>query len=159
MLSSVFIRGHYTSRPHFFVKSFRVNFDKIFDDMLTLWADSINLNLMTFASAPGAFKKFKRTPWRFQQTFRTPLKDLDRFVETILATARIEHCTITIDEVLFDPKNVRAALPHANIALNHDFSIEADGEEVKKLLAAAFSDWIDFLFVPGSQAIHHLCGS
>jgi hypothetical protein len=103
---------------------------------------------MTFASAPGTFKKFKRTTWRFQQTFRTPLKDLDRFVETILDTARIEHCTITIDEVVFDPKNVWAALPYANIVLNHDFSIEADGEEVKKLLVAAFSDWIDFLFVP-----------
>ena len=36
---------------------------------------------MTVTQTPGAVKKFRRTPWRFQQTVERPeASDLERFV-------------------------------------------------------------------------------
>ena len=107
---------------------------------------------MTLSSTPGSIRKFARTPWKFQTTFNTPLKKLDSFVTAILADqGGYEKGIVTIDEVVFEPRNLKELLA-ANLLsteFGHDWSIVAKGKtQVRELLEAAFSDWVDFSFVP-----------
>jgi hypothetical protein len=108
--------------------------------------------IMTVTETPGELNKFGRTPWRFQRTFQTPRKNLQPFVATIMAAMRqTETATVTLDEVVFEPKHLLALVAPTEKAspLQHDTTISAVGhEEVEALLAAALSDWVDFLFIP-----------
>ena len=107
---------------------------------------------MTLSETPGVLKRFRRVPWRFQETFVTPLKDLGPFVSTIVsAHGSVQAGCLTIDQLVFEPKKLNAALfkysLHAKVG--RDWSLQANGsEEAAELLEAALSDWIDFAFVP-----------
>ena len=107
---------------------------------------------MIISNTPGIVKKFKGTSWSFQTTFATPLKDLDNFVSTILsANAPFEESSVTIGQIVFEPKNLIALLSaHAlPTEFQDDWSFTAKGkEQVYELLRAALSDWVDFLCVP-----------
>jgi hypothetical protein len=108
---------------------------------------------MNVSLTPGAIKKFHRTPWRFQQTFQTPLKDLDRFVASILsADESIESGVVVIDRYAFEPQSLKTLLGNPTQALGHDCSISTAGrDEVRKLLRTTLSDWIDFVFIPSPK--------
>jgi hypothetical protein len=106
---------------------------------------------MTIANTPGIIKKFKKGSWGFQTTFATPLKDLDNFVSTILSANAPEEGSVTIDKIVFEPKNLTTLLSTNSLPteIQHDWSLAAKGNEpVHKLLRTAFSDWVDFLFIP-----------
>src|SRR5436309_3137364 len=107
---------------------------------------------MTLSETPGSAKRLRRTPWRFQQTFRTPLKSLQPFVATITpAHEPFGAAYITIDEVVFEPKHLLDLLAKNSLPARYgrDVTFVASGnEEVQALLQAALSDWIDFIFVP-----------
>ena len=107
---------------------------------------------MTLSSTPGSLKRFRSTPWKFQQTFLAPLKELERFVSTIVsADAPIEKGCVTIDQFVFEPKTLKAFLAQHSILdeIGHDVSLEAVGQqEVEALLRSTLADWVDFLFVP-----------
>lgn len=107
---------------------------------------------MTLSSTPGALKRFRQSPGRFQQTFQTPLKDLERFVSTMFSThSPPERGCVTIDEVVFEPRTLNSFLAQHSISgeLGSDMSLEATGtQEVEALLCSTLADWIDFLFVP-----------
>jgi len=105
---------------------------------------------MTVTLTPGVLKKFRRTPWRFQQTVERPqASDLDRFVSTIFtAEHRIEAATVTVDAVVFNTERTTALCP-AGSTLSHDSSISAQSAaEVHALLVAAFWDGPDFICIP-----------
>ncbi|HEX7858913.1 MAG TPA: hypothetical protein VF773_01160 [Verrucomicrobiae bacterium] len=105
---------------------------------------------MTITTTRGAIKKFRRTPWRFQQTVQRPDPgDLDRFVSTIIAAhGNLEAATVTIDEVVFDTVRM-SELCTAGSVLAHDVSLTAhSSEEAQALLVAAFLDGPDFICVP-----------
>ncbi|EEF61964.1 hypothetical protein [Pedosphaera parvula] len=110
---------------------------------------------MKTSSTPGAVKKFRRTPWRFQQTFQTPVQDLPLFVETIVSTLEpVQQGVVTIDQVVFDAKSLVVLLTqHKETAtLTRDLSITAESkQEVEQLLAVAFGSWIDFIFIPSPK--------
>jgi hypothetical protein len=108
--------------------------------------------MMTISSNPEALKKFVRTTWAYQATFETPLKNLQPFVSAILsADGRLESGTITIDQIVFEPKNLKNLLKansQAGEICRHQ-TLAAEGKpQTHELLVAALSDWIDFLFVP-----------
>jgi hypothetical protein len=107
---------------------------------------------MTVSNTPGIIKKFKRTSWSCQMTFVTPLKKLDAFVPAILsANVRLDQASVTIDEQVFEPKNLRALLSRHMLSepLTHDTTLTVeDHNHVSELLRTALSDWVDFLFVP-----------
>ena len=107
---------------------------------------------MTLSKTPGLIKKFCRTTWKFQVTFGTPLKNLDSFVSTILADdGGFEKGSVTIDAVIFEPKNLKSILAANSLPAEygHDWSIAVEGKtQVRELLRAALSDWVDFAFVP-----------
>ncbi|MDB6110899.1 MAG: hypothetical protein JWR69_2649 [Pedosphaera sp.] len=108
---------------------------------------------MTVTPTPGALKKFRRTPWRFQQTVQRPqASDLDRFVSTIItAHGHIATATVTIDEVVFNTERMTALCP-AGSTLTHDSSISAESaEEMHALLVAAFCDGPDFICIPSPK--------
>src|SRR5688572_13418539 len=97
---------------------------------------------MTVFSSSGTLKKFRRIPWRFQQTIeRPPAADLEKFVSTLFsAHHKITTAIVTIDEIVFNSDRLAALCP-AGSTLSHDTSISADSfEEVQDLLVAAFMD-------------------
>jgi hypothetical protein len=108
---------------------------------------------MNVSIKPGAIKKFRRTPWRFQETFQTPLKDLDRFVATILsADESIKQGVVVVDQYAFEPRNLKALIANPEQTLAHDWSVSAVGrDEVQKLLRTTLEDWIDFVFIPSPK--------
>jgi hypothetical protein len=105
---------------------------------------------MTTIHSPGALKKFRRTPWRFQQTVERPQAgDLGGFVSAILESRdHILAATVTIDNVVFDTKRLTELCPVGS-TLTHDSSIAAESaEEVHTLLVAALWDGPDFICIP-----------
>jgi hypothetical protein len=104
---------------------------------------------------PGAMKKFRRTPWRFQRTFRTPLKQLDLFTATIVGSLDgVESGRVIIDTCVFESKSLRLLLAQHDLQpdLRQDISIIAEtGIEVQPLLTAVLADWIDFVFIPAPK--------
>lgn len=113
---------------------------------------SANVRAMTVVQMEGAMKRFRRTPWRFQQTIETPMQHLDGFVSVIAsAHGKLEKAVVTIDQVVFDTDHLNALVADgvSTPRLARDFSIATDdAQDIAPLLRAAFADWIDFLFVP-----------
>jgi hypothetical protein len=107
---------------------------------------------MTLSTTSGSLKRLRKVPWRFQQTFLTPLQNLKPFVATIIsAREEIQGGTITVDSVVFEPENLNALLTSRSLppSLHRESSIEVTGHlEVGALLEAALSDWVDFWFIP-----------
>ena len=107
---------------------------------------------ITLSETPGTLAKFQRTSLKFQQTFRTPLKNLRPFVATIVSAQRpLDACRLTFDQVVFEPKHVISLLAANSLPLKygHDWTLAATGRDsVVGLLETVFSDWVDFLFVP-----------
>jgi hypothetical protein len=110
---------------------------------------------MLASQTPGAMKKFWRTPWRFQETFVTPLKQLPAFTAAIVASiSNVARATVVIDQVVFPAKTLGALLEQRQLSLplDRDAAITAETpDEVQPLLSAAFSDWVDFLFTPSPR--------
>jgi hypothetical protein len=107
---------------------------------------------MTISNTPGAIKKFKRTSWSCQMTFATPLKKLDVFVPAIFSHLKpIKEASITVDSYAFEPKNLLALMSKHMISeqLSRDTLLTAVGpDKVQELLRTAFSDWMNFVFIP-----------
>jgi len=106
---------------------------------------------MNLSETPNAFKQFRKTPWRFQQTFKTPLKSLHPFVAAIISAASPETACVTIEQAVFEPKHWIDLLIRYSLTPGYakGVSVTAVGRrEVEELLQAAFTDWFDFIFVP-----------
>jgi hypothetical protein len=101
-------------------------------------------------------QRFRDDPWLFQRTFKTPLKRLDTFVATFLATFSLEKGTLSTDEVVFEPKDLLLLLARNSVPVEdcYHLTIRADGEqEIADLLRAALGDWVDFVFVPSPEIV------
>jgi hypothetical protein len=115
---------------------------------------------MTLSENPGALKKFRRTAWKFLQTFQTPLKNLPAFMSTIVrAREPWKTGCLTIERAVFEPRHLIALLAKNSIPARYErgVSLTAAGqEEIEALLCAVLGDWIDFIFVrdPKSFAIY-----
>jgi hypothetical protein len=107
---------------------------------------------MTVTDAPGALKKFRRTPWKFQQTYLTPLQHLQSFVAAIVSVNQeMKSACLTIEQAVFEPTHLVKLLASYSMPPRYEcgVSFTATGqEEVRLLLHAIFSDWVDFIFVP-----------
>jgi hypothetical protein len=106
---------------------------------------------MNLSETSSALKQIRKTPWKFQQTFKTPLKNLRPFVAAIISTASPETACITIEQAVFEPKHWIELLTRYSLPPRYGrgVSVTADGrKEVEELLHTAFTDWFDFLFVP-----------
>jgi len=106
---------------------------------------------MTLSEAAGAVKQFRRKAWRFQQTFETPVQNLGPFVKTIVSNQGFQGGRLTVDQVVFEPKNLISLLHNHSITLEcrRGTSLTAVGqEEIVSLLEAALGDSVDFIFIP-----------
>ncbi len=107
---------------------------------------------MHISFEPGITKKFRTKTWKFQQTFRTPLKDLDRFTNAILSSMHeIRGARLAIYTSVFDPKELHGLLRASALPtdLPRDRVIHAAGrEEFTSLLRATLAGWVDFAFIP-----------
>jgi hypothetical protein len=105
---------------------------------------------------PKEIRQFRVNPWPFQQTFRTPLKDLHRFVTAFLAPFSLEKGTISTDEVVFEPKDLLNLLANDSLSVQDQYhlTIQAEGQQaLADLLQAALGDWIDFVFVSAPEVV------
>lgn len=113
----------------------------------------------------GALKKFRRTPWRFQQTVQGPDEagKSKKFVTTVLeANNRIAEATVVIDEVVFNTAEISKLCPSVSgDLLGRDWTISAASkDEIRALIIAALYDGMDFIYVPNPKpfvfyADHH----
>ena len=107
---------------------------------------------MKFSDAPGALKKFRRTPWKFQQTYLTPLKHLPSFVARILSVNQeMKSGCFTVEQAVFEPTHLIKLLADHSIPPRYESGVTfmAEGQtETQLLLHAMLSDWIDFVFLP-----------
>ena len=106
---------------------------------------------MNLSETSSALKQLRKTPWKFQQTFKTPLKNLRPFVAAILSTASPDSAVITIEQAVFEPKHWIDLLARYSLPPRYGkgVSVTAFGrQDVEELLHTAFTDWFDFLFVP-----------
>src|SRR6185312_2394321 len=104
-------------------------------------------------------QRFRKNPWFFQQTFKTPSKDLKRFVSTCLEPFSFQAGILSLETVVFEPKNLLSLLTRNSLqADNYRYlAIRAEGQEsISTLLEAALGDSVDFAFVafPKSLAIY-----
>jgi hypothetical protein len=110
---------------------------------------------MKLSQIPGSLKRFRRTSWRFQQTFHTPLTTLKPFVGTIASALEpLSGGCVTIDQAVFEPKHLISLLTAHSLPAEYgqDWSLTAEGQpETEALLEAALGDWVDFLFVPAPK--------
>jgi hypothetical protein len=110
---------------------------------------------MNVSETPNALKQFRKTQWRFQETFKTPLKDLRPFVASIVSVAAAESACVTIEQAVFEPKHWIALLARYSLSPRYGkgVSVTAVGRyEIEELLEAALTDWFDFLFVPAPKS-------
>ena len=108
---------------------------------------------MITTPTPGALKKFRRTPWRFQQTIDlSQNRSVDQFVSLIItAHEALVGGTVTIDEVVFNTERLALVCP-AHTTFTHDHSVSAQSpEEFQALLAAALWDGPNFLCIPSPK--------
>jgi|SRR5262249_9647243 len=107
---------------------------------------------MTLSESPALLKKFRKTPWKFQQTFITPHRNLQHFVAEVVSTCLpCQSGCLTLDQVIFEPTNLISLLNSHSIPpqYGHGWSITAEGKhEIEAVLYAAFRDTVDFVFVP-----------
>ena len=113
---------------------------------------------MTLAHTSGSIKKFRRTPWRFQETFWTPLSQLAPFVSAIISAGTgVKGGTLILENAVFDLRHLNGSLAKhglqpIEIGTERDWTVEAAGfEETRELLQAALADWLDFAFVPAPK--------
>jgi hypothetical protein len=120
------------------------------------WFFNLAEATVKFSDNQGVLKKFRSAVWKFQQTFQTPLKDLNRFTSTIItATGPLKTATVTVDLVVFDPEHLLDLLTRHSIPHNCErgVSFTAEGSvEIEALLRAVLSDSIDFIFVPDPKS-------
>lgn len=107
---------------------------------------------MSICTSNGSLKRLRKTPWRFQRTFATPLNSLPSFVSTILSARNaVQRGEVVIDAIVFEPRHLHALLRANSLPLDvqGETCIEAEGpRDAEALLIAAFGDPVDFWFVP-----------
>ena len=110
---------------------------------------------MEVFDTPGALKQFRRTAWKFQRTFKTPLKNLQPFVATIILGAQsFRTACITVEQAVFEPKHWIEQMNRYSLPPSYhkgDSVVATGPQEIEDLLHAALSDWLDFLFVPAPR--------
>jgi hypothetical protein len=97
-----------------------------------------------------------KAPFPFQQTYVTPLKDLHRFVNALLAPFEVGEAAIWIETIVFTPNDLIAYLQSFGITTNegelNQAVLSADSpSETRELLEHVLGDWIDFAFIPSSK--------
>ncbi len=112
---------------------------------------------MRISFEPGTTKKFRRTAWKIQQTFRTPRNDLDRFTATMVSGMdELRGGQLAIYEWVFEPKELKALLHAASLPteLRRDQVLHAESlDEAAAMLRAAFASWVDFVFIPEPKTV------
>ena len=112
--------------------------------------------LTLLSERPEEIRRFRANPWPCQRTFKTPLKDLNRFVTTFLAPFSLETGAMSTDKVVFEPKDLLHLLANNSLSVEDQYhlTIQAEGPQaVADLLQASLGDWVDFVFVPSPEVL------
>ncbi len=99
--------------------------------------------------------RLRDAPFPHQETYVTPLKDLTKFVATILSPFAVQAASIWIEQIIFTAHDLIAYLHAVGIEaeeglLNHSKIYAESSSEASALLEHVLGDWIDFAFIPSS---------
>jgi hypothetical protein len=111
--------------------------------------------ITVLSERPQEIQRFCAAPWQFQLTFKTPLRDLSRFVSTFLAAFSLERAAFSTDLVVFEPENLLKLFAGESLQPENcwNFNLPVEGQRgVLELLEAALGDWVDFSFVPTPES-------
>jgi hypothetical protein len=100
---------------------------------------------------PNALKQLRKAQWNFQQTFKTPLKNLHPFAAAIISAASPDSACVTIEQAVFEPSHWIDLLARHSLSPRYEkgVTVTAVGrQEMEQLLETALTDWFDFFFVP-----------
>ncbi len=114
------------------------------------------LLITVFSERTEEIRQFHADPWRFQQIFLTPHKDLSRFVSVLLAQFSLENGALSTDEVVFKPECLLELMARHSIEVGNYWSLNLSVEgrkSIAELLEAALGDAVDFIFLPPSESI------
>ena len=107
---------------------------------------------MTLSESPASLKKFSKTPWKLQQTFRPPHRKLHDFTAAVVSACQpCQSACLTLDMVTNGPTSLIGLFKSHPIPpqFGHGWSIAAEGQtEIEAALYAALCDCVDFIFVP-----------
>ena len=92
-------------------------------------------------------------PFPFQQTYATPLDDLQHFIETLLDPFEVSRASVWIETLVFNPKELvwylRGSGIHSNEGeLNNSLLLAENRSEAATLLECILGQWADFAFLP-----------
>ena len=76
-------------------------------------------------------QRFHANPWPVQQTFKTPLKDLKKFVSVFLNPFSLEKGVLSTDEVVFEPKHLVQLLAKHSVQVEnaHQLTVKVEGQQ------------------------------
>ena len=110
---------------------------------------------MNITDANSNYLKFRKSPLPFQCTFKSPLKDLERFVGVFDSVfTEISSGQAYISSIVFEPKKTNSMLSHHGLLerLKPGCTVEAiSNQECSTLLETLLSDWVDFLYIPSPR--------
>jgi hypothetical protein len=109
---------------------------------------------MKFVQLPSASEQIRNLGWESQKSFLTPLKQLNQFVDAIVAVGDTQTAEITIEQVVFEPKEWISVLARYSLKpiYRDGTALTCSGElEVRELLTATFAGWIDFAYIPSPK--------
>jgi hypothetical protein len=112
---------------------------------------ALSVRAMTVTHTPGSVSRFRRTPWRFQQTVETDERS-GMVIATAIAERRIgiQEVTIIIDKLVVDSPLSGVLSPAAADSLTHNSTVSTTTpDEVTLLVSEAFTyNAFDFILIP-----------
>jgi hypothetical protein len=111
---------------------------------------------MKISLMPSTGWRLREAPFPFQQTFGTPLKDLSRFVRSLLAPFEISKAAVWVETIVFTPNDLIDYLNAFGFSsdegkLNRSIIQAENASEAATLLECVLSQWIDFAFIPSPK--------
>jgi hypothetical protein len=98
----------------------------------------------------------REAPFPFQQTYVTPLSNLPRFVNAILAPFEFTDGAIWIEQIVFEPRELIWYLRERGFIfdegqLNKAVLNAENKSEAVELLECVLGQWTDFAFIPSPK--------
>jgi hypothetical protein len=109
---------------------------------------------MSLANTSGW--RFREAPFSLQQTYVTPLKELPRFVETLVQPFALEKASACIELFVFEPTQLIWYLRGFGIRTDEGelnrATLQAENRtEALDLLECMLAQWADFAFIPSPE--------
>ena len=111
---------------------------------------------MKLSPGSSADWRLRDAPFALQQTYKTPLDQLPRFISTILSPFSFFEGSIWIEQIVFNPNQLIEHLSKFGVSsdesqLRNAVLYAENTSEAVILLEKVLGEWIDFAFIPSPK--------